>query len=337
VDASAELDFAQVLDALLSPARADDPTLVARLGTREGVPDAAPAAPGEDGPPDAPAAAAPALTPPQALPQAIVIPVAVLAPPAQPGPDAPPRVAAALAPSAVEPGPARLLDPGVEETAPARAAVDLAPSGLVSAAKIAAEPTQAPDAAGSLAPGTVMATPATATGADAAVTAAPEANLSGLVPAERAVREATAAPPADPARTAVRVESPDFADDFGSRVVWMAGRNQQAAEFRIDPPQLGPVEVRLSLANDQASLVLLSPHASVRDALQATLPRLHDLLAAAGINLGSVHVGAQGHSAGQPGNQTAHGWPQSTDADLPGAIQHAGWVTHGRGIVDVYA
>jgi flagellar hook-length control protein FliK len=97
------------------------------------------------------------------------------------------------------------------------------------------------------------------------------------------------------------------------------------------------VEVRLSLSNDQASLVLLSPHASVRDALQATLPRLHDLLAAAGINLGSVHVGAHGQSGGHPREQPAPGLHTSPDAGLPATIQASSWVAHGRGMVDIYA
>jgi flagellar hook-length control protein FliK len=121
----------------------------------------------------------------------------------------------------------------------------------------------------------------------------------------------------------------------------MAGQNQQAAEFRIDPPHLGPVEVRLALSNDQANLVLLSPHASVRDALQSTLPRLQELLGAAGINLGSVHVGAHssGHS-GQNGDPSA--WRSERLA--VGAVEShnarstaTGWVVRGTGVVDTYA
>jgi flagellar hook-length control protein FliK len=140
--------------------------------------------------------------------------------------------------------------------------------------------------------------------------------------------------------SAARIGTPAFADDLGNRVVWMAGRGQQAAEFRIDPPHLGPVEVRLSLSNDQASLVLVSPHASVRDALQATLPRLQDTLAAAGINLGSVQVGAHNH----PGEHTGERGQPHADRSAVSAITGqssltavSGWLARGKGMVDVYA
>jgi flagellar hook-length control protein FliK len=140
-----------------------------------------------------------------------------------------------------------------------------------------------------------------------------------------------------PHEIASRFGTPAFADEFGNRVVWMAGHNQQAAEFHIDPPQLGPVEVRLSLASDQASLVLLSPHASVRDALQATLPRLQDMLAAAGINLGSVHVGSHSRSGGQAADDRAatSGRPSSHAVQQPG--DPAVWTRTSIGLVDLYA
>jgi flagellar hook-length control protein FliK len=236
-------------------------------------------------------------------------------------------------------GPARTFEAAADAPAHKRAAVELSPGVPVSPAKIAAEPmlARAPEAAGSPPPVLETASGPTTVPVDNAPSAMSGPDLPGLAPAERAGRETSAVSLADPTRAGVRLDAPDFADEFGSRVVWLAGRNQQVAELRIDPPQLGPVEVRLSLSNDQASLVLLSPHASVRDALQATLPRLHDLLAAAGINLGSVHVGAHGHSGGHPGEQPAPGRHAFPETGPAATSQGSTWVVRGRGMVDVYA
>jgi flagellar hook-length control protein FliK len=314
----------------LSPARAVDPAIVASIGTGGTTPDAGASAQGEDRPPDGAAVAVPpVLPPPQALPQAILIPTALPASSIDPGADLSERVAVTPTGPAFSRGPVHSFEPASDEPVRKGAAVDLVPAAPVPPAMIAAEPIQA-------AVSEVAGSPATAP-AEVAVSTAREPDRVGLVPAERPIREPNAPAPADPTRAGVRIDAPDFADEFGNRVVWMAGRNQHAAEFRIDPPQLGPVEVRLSLSNDQASLVLLSPHANVRDALQATLPRLHDLLAAAGINLGSVHVGARGHSGGQSGDSPAPGRDAFPEAGLPGTIQASGWVVRGRGMVDVYA
>jgi flagellar hook-length control protein FliK len=176
--------------------------------------------------------------------------------------------------------------------------------------------------------------------ADATAQALQPTAHSAAPPEAAAVRDPRAvAPSAQAIDVAARIGTPAFADELGNRVVWMAGRGQQAAEFRIDPPHLGPVEVRLSLSNDQASLVLVSPHASVRDALQATLPRLQDTLAAAGINLGSVHVGAHSHS----GEHTSERGQPHAERSAVSAITGqssltpvSGWLARGRGMVDIY-
>jgi flagellar hook-length control protein FliK len=135
----------------------------------------------------------------------------------------------------------------------------------------------------------------------------------------------------------VRVGSRAFADDLGQRVMWMASNGQHAAELRVDPPQLGPVEVRLTVSGDQASLTLLSPHASVRDALQSSLPRLHEMLVTAGIDLGSVHVGS--HAPGQDGThdpQTPRDVPLAWAGQPPSAAGEVLLVPR-RGLVDIYA
>lgn len=337
-------DFAQVLDALLSPARGLEPVLVpgaSTAGAASPQSESAPARQREDPQADGSAAAvssvpAPAL--PQALPQGVAplvaLPAAALAPSNEPGPvlgkSSAVNLSAPLARAEPAParGPVRAFEPAADEPTRTAAVVELAPAASAQPAKIAAEPVPSPpDAA-----------PIPAAAADApVVTVTEHQEPVGLVPVERAGRAPDAAPRADPNQAGLRIDAPDFADEVGSRVVWMAGRNQQAAEFRIDPPQLGPVEVRLSMSNDQASLVLLSPHASVRDALQATLPRLQDLLAGAGINLGSVHVGTSGHSGGQAGDQSGPGRNPAAEAALPGADQPSTWITRGRGMVDVYA
>jgi flagellar hook-length control protein FliK len=126
----------------------------------------------------------------------------------------------------------------------------------------------------------------------------------------------------------------------------MATHNHQVAELHIEPPQLGPVEVRLSITNDQASLSIASPHAAVRDAIQASLPRLQEMLQGLGISLGNVSVGAEGFAQGSADySGLARGWGQAADHGLPpqayplsgtaaAAIQP---FRAGTGVIDIYA
>ena len=99
---------------------------------------------------------------------------------------------------------------------------------------------------------------------------------------------------------------------LGEKVTWMIGQKLQAAEIRMNPPHLGPLEVKIQWHNDQTQIQFTSHHAVVRDALETALPRLRELMSQAGIDLGQVDVSAysqggdrQQEHAGQAGGEGA--------------------------------
>ncbi|MGE5027685.1 MAG: flagellar hook-length control protein FliK, partial [Betaproteobacteria bacterium] len=90
-----------------------------------------------------------------------------------------------------------------------------------------------------------------------------------------------------------KVGSVEWGGAVGEKVIWMANQNHQVAELHLNPPNLGPLEVRLTISNDQASAMFVSPHSTVRDAIETALPRLREMLADNGITLGNASVGAE--------------------------------------------
>ena len=79
---------------------------------------------------------------------------------------------------------------------------------------------------------------------------------------------------------------------LGQRVLWMVSQQQQVAELTLNPPDLGPLQVVLTLNNDQASATFISQNADVRQALEAALPRLKEMMADSGLSLGNTAVSA---------------------------------------------
>ena len=71
-----------------------------------------------------------------------------------------------------------------------------------------------------------------------------------------------------------QVGSRAWSGAVAERVMWMAQGDQQFARLSLNPPQLGPLEVRVTINQEQASITFLSSHAAVREAL--------DMLAADG-------------------------------------------------------
>lgn len=88
----------------------------------------------------------------------------------------------------------------------------------------------------------------------------------------------------------VAVGSPQWTQAVGDKVLWLAAQNVSAAEIRLDPPELGPMQVKVSVNQDQASVTFTSPHPAVREALDQQLNRLRDMFSEQGLNLVNVDV-----------------------------------------------
>ncbi|OEZ69640.1 flagellar hook-length control protein [Janthinobacterium sp. HH103] len=107
---------------------------------------------------------------------------------------------------------------------------------------------------------------------------------------------AAVAVPAD--KLTGRVGSPAWDQQLGQKVVWMAAGGDQSATLTLNPPDLGPVQVVLTVTNDQADAAFMSAQPEVRQALEAAMPRLREMMSEAGIAFGSATV-----SAGTPEQQ----------------------------------
>jgi len=81
-----------------------------------------------------------------------------------------------------------------------------------------------------------------------------------------------------------------WGDALGQRVLMMKGQGMDRAEIKLNPPQLGPLEIRIAVTQEQTSLVLSSQHALTRDALEQALPRLREMLQDKGLELGDAEV-----------------------------------------------
>jgi flagellar hook-length control protein FliK len=95
---------------------------------------------------------------------------------------------------------------------------------------------------------------------------------------------------------------------MSSRVVWMAREGVQQAELRLNPANLGPVEVRLSMQNDQTNVTFIASNAAARDALEQALPRLRESFNESGLALNNAEVSHQDqHSQGSEQDEQLHG------------------------------
>ncbi len=89
------------------------------------------------------------------------------------------------------------------------------------------------------------------------------------------------------------LNQPGWDQAFGEKVQWMMRQGIQGAQIRLNPAQLGPMEVNIQVRNDQASIQFSSAHAPVREALEAAIPRLRDMMESSGVELVDVDISGQ--------------------------------------------
>jgi flagellar hook-length control protein FliK len=86
------------------------------------------------------------------------------------------------------------------------------------------------------------------------------------------------------------VDTPEFSQGLADRVSFMVENNLSAAKLQVNPPQLGPIEIRIAIQGDHAQ-VWLTTHSSVtRDALESSTPNLREMLGGQGFGQVSVDI-----------------------------------------------
>ena len=104
---------------------------------------------------------------------------------------------------------------------------------------------------------------------------------------------------------ALPVQQSGWDQAMGERVVWMARSNIQQAQIQLNPRELGPIEIKISMQNDQTHVNFVAHHATTREAIEAALPRLREMLGEQGLNLGQADVSQ--HSFGDSQRQAGVG------------------------------
>ncbi len=97
-----------------------------------------------------------------------------------------------------------------------------------------------------------------------------------------------AAPPT--LKVTAGVDSAEFGQGLADRLSWMVDNNLSSAKLQVNPPQLGPIEVRIVLQGNHAQVWLTSHSAVTRDALESSSPKLREMLGAQGFGQVSVDI-----------------------------------------------
>ena len=112
----------------------------------------------------------------------------------------------------------------------------------------------------------------------------------------------------------VPVGNAAWADEIGSRMTMMVEQGKHTASLRLSPEHLGPLEVRITMTDDKASVWFGAAHADTRTAIENALPRLREMFASQGLSLADANVSRE-----PPRQQPAPTAPTSSSSGAAGS------------------
>ena len=96
---------------------------------------------------------------------------------------------------------------------------------------------------------------------------------------------------ADPeVQQAINIARNDAAKVLQEKVSMMLNLNNKQAEIRLDPPELGSMQIRIRSDAEQAQVNFVVQNQQAKEALEQSMPKLKEMLAEQGIELGESNI-----------------------------------------------
>jgi flagellar hook-length control protein FliK len=136
-------------------------------------------------------------------------------------------------------------------------------------------------------------------------------------------------------KVAAGVDTAQFGQGVADRVSLMMDGNLTSAKLQVNPPALGPIEVRIALQGGHAQVWLSSHSAVTRDALEASSPKLQEMLGSQGFSQVSVDISQRSFQERSPQSQAYESAP---GGDTPIPTQASLSISRSAsGLLDAYA
>jgi flagellar hook-length control protein FliK len=96
--------------------------------------------------------------------------------------------------------------------------------------------------------------------------------------------------------------------------------NLKEAEIRLDPPELGSMQIRIRSDAEQAQINFVVQSQQAKEMLEQSMGRLREMLAEQGINLGESNVSEQGQSEQQTAEHSGSSLSNDGNVESSGEV-----------------
>ncbi len=115
---------------------------------------------------------------------------------------------------------------------------------------------------------------------------------------------------------------PQWAEKLTEHIAWLGNQQDvKSAVIKLQPEQLGPLEINISVTKDEATVNISSHSGLVRDMIDQAIPRLRDMMMDQGVNLVQVNINAESNQRqfgqqGQNGQEVSAEYEEDQQVDI---------------------
>ena len=142
---------------------------------------------------------------------------------------------------------------------------------------------------------------------------------------------------------ALNLAKPEAHQQLAEKVRFLVNTNQLVADIRLDPAELGSMHVKVSVSGESANVSFVVQSIHAKEAIDNAAPRLKEMLAEKGIELGQSSVEQESQeqdqqmAGGGSGNAPGHSSEQgSADGEVPSGILQQPIVNGSLGGIDYF-
>lgn len=91
----------------------------------------------------------------------------------------------------------------------------------------------------------------------------------------------------------ISINRPDFSNAVKEKVMVMVNQKIRQLDIRLDPPELGSMQIKVNMQNEQAVVSFMVQNQSAKEAVEQQLSRFKEMMSESGVDVGEANVSQQ--------------------------------------------
>jgi len=91
----------------------------------------------------------------------------------------------------------------------------------------------------------------------------------------------------------ISIHRPDFSNAVKEKVMVMVNQQIRQLDIRLDPPELGGMQIKVNMQNEQAVVSFMVQNQSAKEAVEQQLAKFKEMMADSGVDVGEANVSQQ--------------------------------------------